>query len=292
MAGPPAARESQAGATPARPCEQSGGAAAIAALERELAATREALRATTEALRAAEAAAGRIAAIYDTMPGYIMERDAAGRILGLNGLAAVTMGTTVAEATGRPLAAFGSPETVAEVLASDAEVLREGRPVFGISQRYQNPDGSEEWLWVNKAPLEDPATGQRSVLAISHVITELKAAEAERDELRFRRIEARIAEELGGFRFRLVADVDLPLPDDWFEGLAPSQIGLVREVIAQAIEHGTDTGFRLLRAGPGGTWRAAPARCVAGSFPSGRRFAVLGVGRPEPAPPEDAGGTG
>jgi PAS domain S-box-containing protein len=89
-----------------------------------------------------------------------------------------TLGFTRAELMSRPFIDLVHPDDRARTLEQNAAVRR-GGSALGFENRYACKDGSYRWLRWNAAPI---VVG-RTIYGVARDVTELKAAEAERERL-------------------------------------------------------------------------------------------------------------
>jgi PAS domain S-box-containing protein len=89
-----------------------------------------------------------------------------------------TLGFTPAELMSRPFIEFVHPDDRASTLEQNAAVRR-GGSALGFENRYRCKDGSYRWLRWNAAPI---VVG-RTIYGVARDVTDLKAAETERERL-------------------------------------------------------------------------------------------------------------
>ncbi|MEM8740316.1 MAG: chemotaxis protein CheB [Pseudomonadota bacterium] len=102
-------------------------------------------------------------AVYETVPGPVIERDAAGRVRYVNAAGIQLLGVARDEVLGRPLSEFareGAPDE------NGANV--NGTPPQAITLRVLSGPSAGRTLAANKSMLIDPEDGNRSILIVAH----------------------------------------------------------------------------------------------------------------------------
>lgn len=145
------------------------------------------------AIRAIETSERRFRDLFEYSAGYICIHDLEGTLLAINPAAAASLGLTVGELIGRPL-----PELMEPSLRSECEAYLRRIAQNGADEgfmRVRAGDGGER-LWQYRNRVFADIDGVRRVMGYAQDITELRAAERER--------------ELSERRLRTIADA-LPL---------------------------------------------------------------------------------
>lgn len=114
--------------------------------------------------------------ILNLIPARVWYKDDENRILRLNKAAADSMNISIRDGEGADTYAL-FPEMAKKYHDDDLRVIESGEPELGIIERYTPADGKHGWSSTDKIPLYDEATEKRSILVISHDITDLKDKE-------------------------------------------------------------------------------------------------------------------
>ncbi len=133
------------------------------------------------AVEEARRTASELRLIFDSVPDRIWYKDDKNRILRLNAAAAASMGTTVEAATGADTYEL-FPKMAAKYHEDDLKVIRSGKPMRDILERYTPRDGKEGWVKTSKIPFNDEA-GNRNLLVVASDVSELKARESDLEKL-------------------------------------------------------------------------------------------------------------
>jgi PAS domain S-box-containing protein len=129
--------------------------------------------------------------VIDNIPGFVFVKDREGVYVLANEGIAQAYATTVDDLTGKTDADYlDNEEEVRQFRADDLAVMESKEIKYVPEEPITHPDGSEHWLQTTKIPLVDEDGVARRVLGVSTYITELKAAEAERERLQAEIIEA------------------------------------------------------------------------------------------------------
>ena len=129
--------------------------------------------------------------VLDLVPHRIFAKDALGRYALANRATASVMGLSPEDLVGQKLRDVHQLGSEAQrYLDDDQEVIRTGRSKFIAEERYTDAQGRVRYLQTTKIPLDDPFTGERSVLGVSVDITDQRRAEQalRESEERFRRL--------------------------------------------------------------------------------------------------------
>lgn len=113
--------------------------------------------------------------IFDHVPAMIWYKDTENRILRANRAAALAVGTTPEEMSGRHTRDF-YPQHADDYYRDDLEVLRSGRPKLGIIESYLEND-QEHWLRTDKVPYRNSAGVVQGVIVFSVDVSDQKRAE-------------------------------------------------------------------------------------------------------------------
>jgi len=139
--------------------------------QRELTIELEARNKTLETMQA------EMRIVLDAMPCKVWYKDDKNKILKLNATAARSMGLTVERAEGQnTYDLFG--DSAKAYHDDDLKVIKTGKPLLGIVERYTPNEGEAGWTQTDKIPFDDPLTGESRILVVSTDITELKEKEA------------------------------------------------------------------------------------------------------------------
>ncbi|RYG09096.1 MAG: PAS domain-containing sensor histidine kinase, partial [Burkholderiales bacterium] len=112
--------------------------------------------------------------VLDLVPAMIWFKDTSGTILRVNERGAASIGRTVAELEGVSIAHLYSAATAARFHASDAEIIRTGRPILGVVEQRIDRDGHEMWTQKDKVPFRDENGDVVGIVVLSYDITERK----------------------------------------------------------------------------------------------------------------------
>jgi two-component system, cell cycle sensor histidine kinase and response regulator CckA len=136
--------------------------------------------------------------VIDLVPHYIYARDAAGRYVLANEASARIYGLTPAEMLGRTVHELTKdPGSVEHFTATDRQVLETGQPLRILEEKVSTPAGVVQYLNTVKIPFQMPGMSAPAVLGVSVDITDLKHAEAARQELEKKFQETQKLESLG-----------------------------------------------------------------------------------------------
>jgi PAS domain S-box-containing protein len=149
-----------------RDAEMAKAFADIAAVGLRFARDQEALRKQREDLQV----------ILDSVPAAIWYKDTKNRILRVNRVAAESMGMTPEQLEGRDIREL-FPEDADHYYEDDLEVIRSGKPKWGIVAQMQVPGGDRRWVQTDKVPYRDEMGSIAGVIAFVVDITERKEAE-------------------------------------------------------------------------------------------------------------------
>ncbi|TQV70069.1 ATP-binding protein [Denitrobaculum tricleocarpae] len=116
--------------------------------------------------------------IFDNVPARIWYKDDKNRILRLNRQAADAMGMSVEDVEGADTYEL-FPAMAAKYHEDDLRVIKSGKPMLGIVEKFTPKHGSEGWVRTDKVPYTDPETDARYILVAATDITPLKKAEQE-----------------------------------------------------------------------------------------------------------------
>ncbi len=133
--------------------------------------------------RALAASEERFRTLYHAAACGILVRNAAGETTDANEAATRMVGLPLAEMRGKTWSrAMGSATREDGSLFPEDErplsiVLREGRPVHGVTISFRRPDGERRWLQVDAVPVFDPRGALTEVVTSFIDVTERKLAE-------------------------------------------------------------------------------------------------------------------
>ena len=99
-----------------------------------------------------------------------------------------TLGFSLDELMSRPFIEFVHPDDRARTREQNS-IVRHGGQALGFENRYRCKDGSYRWLRWNSTPI----TINRVIYGVARDVTEIKAADAERDRL-MQELQAALAE--------------------------------------------------------------------------------------------------
>jgi PAS domain S-box-containing protein len=114
--------------------------------------------------------------LLDLIPAMVWYKDTQNRILRVNGLAAGSIGKTVAEVEGQSTYDL-YPEEAEKYYRDDLEVIDSGRPKLGIIERYQTGTGEKRWVQTDKVPYRDKDGTVLGILVFAQDITDRKRTE-------------------------------------------------------------------------------------------------------------------
>lgn len=134
----------------------AGQARRIAGVHIDISELREAHAQVTRASRRLAEQRSELQAIIDAIPALVFYKDDGNRILDLNRTAAQALGLPVEDVRGHRVEELFPPEDAGKYLTDDREVLRTGRPRFGILERYRDANGTYRSLCTDKIPLRGP----------------------------------------------------------------------------------------------------------------------------------------
>jgi PAS domain S-box-containing protein len=110
--------------------------------------------------------------VLDLVPAMILFKDTRGTILRINERGARILGRTVAEMEGATIEQMYPPADAARYRDSDLEVIRTGKPVFGVVERHVASDGSDLWMQRDKVPFHDERGEVVGIVVMGVDITE------------------------------------------------------------------------------------------------------------------------
>ncbi|MEM9968110.1 MAG: CheR family methyltransferase [Pseudomonadota bacterium] len=120
--------------------------------------------------------------IFDSVSAKIWYKDDKNKILRLNKAAAESMSITVEEGTGADTYAL-FPDMAEKYHEDDLKVIRSGKPLFNILERYTPKEGKHGWASTDKIPYLEPESGQPKLLVVANDVTDLKDREDELNAL-------------------------------------------------------------------------------------------------------------
>ncbi len=136
------------------------------------------LREMQQALRAYDMERYLLNAHLDNTPDYIYFKDTEGHyIRSSNSYAQILGFRSPEELLGKSDFDFSDPDTAAEQLLEEQEVLRKGQPVLGIQQKSVRQDGVESWTLTTRIPVYDRFSKSIGTMTIRRDITAMKRTE-------------------------------------------------------------------------------------------------------------------
>ena len=144
--------------------------------------------------RARERAEARM--IFNSVPALIWYKDTHNRILRANRAAAESIGKRPEDIEGRSCEEI-YPDEADAYYRDDLEVIRTGRPKFGIAEPLQGVNDAKRWIITNKVPQLDENGEVVGLVVVSQDVTELKEGEESRLVLERKMQEAQRLESLG-----------------------------------------------------------------------------------------------
>lgn len=114
--------------------------------------------------------------LLNLIPAMVWYKDTENRILRANRLAAESIGKTVAEVEGQSTYDL-YPHEAEKYYQDDLDVIRSGRPKFGILDPYRLGTGEIRWVQTDKVPYRDTNGTVLGVLVFAQDITERKRTE-------------------------------------------------------------------------------------------------------------------
>lgn len=112
--------------------------------------------------------------IFNSVPAMIWFKDRDGNILRANLRAAESIGRRIDQVLGKSTWDL-YPEQAEKYQRDDAEVIGSGRAKLGIIERYETPDGKEQWVRTDKIPFRDDEGNIIGVIVFAVDITDQKA---------------------------------------------------------------------------------------------------------------------
>ena len=114
--------------------------------------------------------------IFDSVPAGIWYKDKENRFIRVNKAAAESISMKPEDIEGR-LACELFPEEAEHYYKDDLEVIKSGKPKWGIVEKMQVPGGENKWVRTDKVPYWDEQGNVAGVIAFVVDITERKRAE-------------------------------------------------------------------------------------------------------------------
>ena len=127
--------------------------------------------------------------LFDLVPARIWFKDTRNNILRINERGARSIGRSVKEIEGRPIADF-YPEADA-YYRSDLEIMRTGTPSLGKAEMETDADGNQVWIQKDKVPYRDETGEVAGIIVMAQDITERK-----RDQDALRELNAGLEERV------------------------------------------------------------------------------------------------
>jgi PAS domain S-box-containing protein len=114
--------------------------------------------------------------ILDSVPAGIWYKDKENRLLRVNKAGAESIGMKVEDIEGRAVCEL-FPKEADHYYKDDLEVIKSGKPKWGIIERLQVPGGEYKWVHTDKVPYRDEQGNTAGIIAFVQDITERKQAE-------------------------------------------------------------------------------------------------------------------
>ncbi|HEX7652372.1 MAG TPA: PAS domain S-box protein, partial [Verrucomicrobiae bacterium] len=136
-------------------------------------------------------------ALMDNLPDAIYFKDTHSRFTLINAAQARNLGlNNPLEAMGRTDMDFFPPHDARQKLTDERRVLNTGEPIVGAVENYNTAEGAVWWS-VTKVPIRDASGKITGLVGVTRDITTIKAAEAERQKLDHRLLQAQKLEAIG-----------------------------------------------------------------------------------------------
>ena len=119
-------------------------------------------------------------ALFNLMPAMIWFKDTENNIVKVNQRVADAAGVSIADLEGKSM--FEAyPREAAKYYTDDLRVIRSGRPLLAIVERFQDGNGNDGWIQTGKVPYRDKDGNIVGIVVMSQDVTERKR---DQDELR------------------------------------------------------------------------------------------------------------
>ena len=119
-------------------------------------------------------------ALFNLVPAMIWFKDTENRILKVNQRVADAAGMAIADLEGKSMSEV-YPREAAKYYTDDLRVIRSGRPLLAIVERFQDGNGNDGWIQTGKVPYRDKDGEIVGIVVMSQDVTERKR---DQDELR------------------------------------------------------------------------------------------------------------
>ena len=110
------------------------------------------------------------ATILDSVPSFIWYKDTKNNILNANKAVLDSLNINRIDIAGKPSSQF-YPETADVFFKNDLEVIKSGKPSFGILESFQNETNKKVWMKTDKIPLYNDIGDIDRILVISTDVT-------------------------------------------------------------------------------------------------------------------------
>ncbi|MEP7049102.1 MAG: ATP-binding protein [Pseudomonadota bacterium] len=162
--------------------------------------------------------------IVDAIPAFVFYKDTKNCIRRVNRAVADSFGVAAQELANTPTARW-YPEEALEYYQDDLDVIRSGKPKFGIFEQIEVPGVGKRWFETAKLPQFDPDGKVTGIVVVSQDVTDRK-------QLEDRLLQAQKLESIGRLAGGVAHD---------FNNLLTSIFGLIavaqREVAAGSMAH-------------------------------------------------------
>jgi PAS domain S-box-containing protein len=114
--------------------------------------------------------------LLDHVPAMIWYKDAENRIVRVNKTAAEALGKKIVDLEGKSMYEL-YPDKAAQQHADDLEIMKSGKPKFGMMELFQTASGESRWIQTDKIPYRNDEGRIIGVIVFAQDITERRRAD-------------------------------------------------------------------------------------------------------------------